>query len=641
MCGIAGIVQFNGHKGETLSPLMGMLKEIKHRGPDDEGVLLADSDVHIFHTDDSDQFQSSRNYAPQAHVNTYGDEGKVRVALGHRRLSIIDITADGHQPMCDISGRYWMIFNGEIYNFKELKEELSAKGVTFVSDTDSEVLLYAFIHWGPECLSRFNGMWSFVIYDSKKQELFAARDRLGIKPFYYHHTGNQLVFCSEIKGIIASGQYKPEINYEGLWHNMAMGVSPRPMTCFEGVTSLKPGHYMTIDLKGQIQEAQYWEMPIGAEKNLDTEEKALNTLNELLNESVQYRLISDVKVGSFLSGGVDSGIVTALAAKYEPNIAAYTIGFGAEDDPLNEIGAARRVAERHAVEHITRVVSGDDLYRNIGNLVSCYEEPYISLAPPFLAAELAADQGAKVVLYGMGGDEFFGGYRYYNRIPIWNKLRKWSWLLGMIPGGLSGKMDRSKAVAGAKNIWEYYLIHHNNLSSRERSQLFIDQTYDTAQRYSELYQNSGFESTTQYDQISYIDAMSYLGSHQLHRNDQFSMHFSLEGRFPYLDHRIIEAAFRIPGPLKLKGGETKYLLKRAAEPYLPYDQIYQRKKGFSLPLDEWCRTSFKDLINDELSDLKGRNIFNNLAIDNIRKHPNSQKTWHLVMTEMWLKRFFK
>lgn len=640
MCGIAGIICFKSPGINIGERLELMLREIQHRGPDDEGILLHTQEgTEIFYTDDSTEFKSSLPYAPKKHFKE-NTSNNAHIALGHRRLSIIDISADGHQPMCDPTGRFWMVYNGEIYNYKELKKELEGKGVEFRSKTDSEVLLNAYIQWGEDCVKKFNGMWSFLIFDNFTGEIFVARDRLGIKPFNYYKNDSHIVFCSEIKGIIASKLYKPEINYEGLWYNLAQGIAPRPMTCFKGIKSLKPGHYMKITKSGDCIETKYWDLPLDAPKDIVDEEEAIERLRSLIEQSIKYRMISDVKVGSFLSGGVDSGIVTSIASAFLPNISGYTIGFEEEAElELNEIVAAKRVAEKHQIEHVSRVVTSKNMLDHIYNMVNCFEEPYLSLAPPFLAAELAHDNKAKVLLYGMGGDEFFGGYRYYKRIPLWHLTQKNKSLLNLLPKGVSGKIDRLKDIQSCANVWEYYSLHHTNITDNEKNKLFKSDEYITAEGYKKLYNSELFENAPTFDQLSYIDAKTYLGSHQLNRNDQFAMFFSLEGRFPFLDHRLVETAFRIPEQLKIKQQQTKYLLKKIAENYLPKDQIYQKKKGFSLPMNTWCNTSFKDLIHDSCNKLKSRSIFNNEEIDLLINSDNWQKKWHLVMTELWLQRF--
>lgn len=642
MCGITGLFNFSGEKKDIFHPLMAMAQSMHHRGPDDEGYLLYNTTNRQLHalggnTTSPETYHEDLAFKPSQNIHQI-DPIDADIALAHKRLSIIDISPKGHQPQCDDQQRYWIVFNGEIYNYKEIKSDLETKGIQFKTGSDTEVLLKAYIEMGPSILERLNGMFAFIIYDTKQKEIFIARDRLGIKPVYYAEQNGIYLFASEMKTILSSGLIEKSINSEGLWHNLSMGISPRPITAFEGISTLKPGHFMKIDAHGKKEISQYWKIPIHQNEIITDEAVAKKELDELLNDSIRYRLISDVKIGTFLSGGIDSGVVSSMAGKQYQNIDTYTLGF--EQDEFNEVEEASSIAQEHGLNHIVEIIDPKNVLTDIEDMMFCFEEPYMSLGPPFLVNKLAANHGTKVVLNGLGGDELFGGYRYYNRINLWKNIRPFKGLIQTLPNQLSSKVKQVKKLLQYKDIAQYYMGHHSVFNEQEKQKLFKGNfDYNTAECIESLYDEVNQIPNQALNQLSYFDLNYYLGSHQLHRNDQFSMFHSIEGRFPFLDHRLVEFAFRVDPNLKVKNGVRKHLLRETARDYLPESCFSMAKKGFSLPINYWIKNELKDLVKEKLNDLKKRDIFNNNYIDQIHQSGTHKQIWHLVNTEIWMNKF--
>ncbi len=586
-------------------------------------------------------------YAPTAPVESACGESS-HLCLGHRRLSIVDLSSAGHQPMCDGSGRYWIIYNGEIYNYREIARELKASGHTFNDHSDTAVLLHAYMAWGEDCLSRLNGMFAFAIYDHRRREVFLARDRIGIKPLYYTIQNDQFIFGSDIKTLLASGLYSPRINWEGLWCNLTLSTAPRPLTVFQDVYALPQAHWMKIRLDdGRIVKQRYWEIPIGTQDRGMREEEAVEWLEQELKRSIRYRLIADVEVGTFMSGGIDSTTVSAIASELQPGIKAFTLAF--EDLPeFDELQQAEATARMHRMEHIVKIIRAEEVIAHLEEMVLGYEEPFRSLSPNYMIARLVAEHGIKVVLNGLGGDELFAGYPWFRWVTPWNRLRRMAFFLRLLPNHLHPRLEKLKALIGASTIEAFYLAAHGSFEDAEKRRLFQNSgELCTLSTFSRCYQPSGKRFADLIEAISYYDLMSYIGNHHVYRIDQFTMAFSIEGRLPYLDHHLVELAFRIPSRYKIRNGEQKYVLRKVARKYIAPGCLTMQKKGFRLPIQHWMQTEFRELVEDSLARLKRRNIFNNAEIDRLYRYyrkydgPRNQtykKIWQLVMLELWFQK---
>jgi asparagine synthase (glutamine-hydrolysing) len=645
MCGIAGIINLNGEKSLLVPPIQRMAKQMRRRGPDDEGYLLVDLEnrcVYPFYGDDTPLAEAGANAAGMKHIkDAYQMES--HLAFGHRRLKILDLSFKGHQPMCSSDGQFWIVYNGEVYNFKEVRKELEKQGHTFSSDTDTEVVLAAYMQWGVDSIQRFNGMFAVVIFDHSRQEVFLARDRIGIKPLYYTHQKDCLIFASDIKTIIASGLYRPGVNWEGLWHNLSFSVTPRPMTVFRDVVALPQAHWMKINLTTQnIIQQRYWHIPTLSQQESMTEQEAIEQLEMHLKKSIQYRLVADVEVGTFMSGGIDSTTISAIASSLHPGINAFTLAFDKTVPEYDELDQAVETARMHPMHHVIEKVSPDEVLTDIHDMVLGYEEPICTLAPNYLICKCIAKHGIVVVLNGLGGDELFAGYSHYRTVDTW----KWKKFAAVIFPQFLGRYSRYRQL---KTIDNYYVDQYSNFKEQEKKKLFLKNNgFDTLTLPGKLYKSLTGSFTDDIEALSYFDIMSYIGNHHVYRIDQFTMWFSLEGRFPYLDHHLIELAFRIPSCYKIMKNHPryqKYVLRRVAEKYIAPACLQMPKRGFGLPVGRWMQKELKELTETSLESLKKRDIFNNKRIDELYntfkqgKPHLYKKVWHLVMVELWYQQF--
>jgi asparagine synthase (glutamine-hydrolysing) len=647
MCGIAGFLSFEHAQRPRLEHVVSMTRAMRHRGPDDEGYIVRDADNRIRRFVGEDSPPAVRARYPNSGELKLGTESRSNLVLGHRRLSIQDVSPLGHQPMEDSSGRYWIVYNGEIYNFIELREELKNLGCVFRSGTDTEVILSSYKQWGDKCLSRFNGDFAFALWDNEQQVLFCARDRIGIKPFYYVYTENQFVFASDIKTLIASGLYSPEPDPSGLYLSMAFGIAPRPITAFKGVRALEQAHWMKIHRNGEIDKQRYWRIPTCGQDRKMQENEAVELLDEKLTQAIKRRLLSDVPVGTFMSGGIDSSTMSAIAAQLKPGIKAFTLGYNEEASELDEVQQAQDTAALHSMEHIIERVEPESCLHNLGAWVEGYEEPYYSLAPNHVISELASENDVTVVLNGLGGDELLAGYGYYR----YHWLPRMPLLHPLVSGFRDSQLEKSKlvrglALMGAKSADRVHTMLFMHTGDDELRRLFVPDfvpEMSTPDILHQLYADD-VEFTDNVEAMSYMDLMNYVGNHHVHRVDQFTMAFSLEGRFPFLDHELIEAAFRMPTEVKYRVGQQKYVLRNLARKYIASSSLSMKKKGFSMPLEQWMRGPLRELVHMCLDRLKDRPQVNAAYIDasfeNYKRGSlRASGIWHLVALELWFERF--
>lgn len=570
MCGIAGI--FNLRAEAVSQPLLKKMNDRQyHRGPDDEGYFVDGA-----------------------------------IGLAHRRLSIIDI-AGGHQPMLNQQESVVVVFNGEIYNFQAITDELKAKGYVFQHHGDTETIIHAWSEWGPECVHRFRGMFAFAIWDRQQQRLFLARDRLGIKPLHYAVLANgDLVFGSELKVLAEHPAFRREISPEAVEDFLALGYVPDPKTIFKQVYKLEAGHAVSIEVgqpADRIQPYQYWDLPWQAEPL--TASEVQDELIDRLREAVDIRMIAEVPLGSFLSGGVDSSAVVALMSQLQSD-PVHTCAIGFDVPEFNESEFAQRVADRYHTEHHLEVVDHEN-FDLIDRLIDLYDEPYAdsSALPTYRVCEVAR-RGVTVALSGDGGDELFGGYRRYrmhlheeglrSRIPF--ALRRS--LFGPL-GRYYPKADWAPQWLRAKTTFQSlsmdttsaYFNSMSKLREDERQQLYSVQHkqqlsgYSASSVFHQALDGKGIEDPLKL--IQYLDFKTWMPGDILTKVDRASMAHALEVRVPLLDHQFIEWAYRIPSSMNLRDGEGKFSFKKALEPHLSSDNLYRKKMGFSIPLAQWLR----------------------------------------------------
>ena len=596
MCGIAGFI------GRDKGIITLMLDIINHRGPDDRGIFIDDN-----------------------------------VTFGHVRLSILDLTSYGHQPM--EFDNLVIVFNGEVYNFKEIRESL--KEYDFFSNSDTEVVLKAFHKWGVSAVDRFRGMFAFCIYDRKNKKLFLFRDRVGVKPLYYYFDGKNFAFASEVRAI-KKYKDKLKINKNALCEFFQYGYIFDEISIYKDVKKVKPGHFLEVDLeKLKIKENEYWSiLPFFETQFNKREEKLVDELEELLVDAFSLRMVSDAPVGVFLSGGVDSSIVSAILQKHIGDIKTFTIGF--RENKYNEAPYAKAVAEYLGTHHIEKYLSVDKAKEILKNFVKIYDEPFgdSSGIPTFLVSRVAKENGVKVVLSADGGDEIFCGYRRYweilKRYKIINKVpfRK---ILNLFLKGDSYRIKHLKSLLNNFSFEEFYnLMVKSSKGFEVKKLLGCDKSY---------YLNS-FEIGEKLNPMQGMmlwDLYRYLPDDILVKVDRATMSNSIEGREPMLDHRIIEFMARVPFEFKYKNGESKYLLKKVLERYLPKELIYRPKQGFGIPVFEWfskdLRVMFDEYFkeDDEFINMQ----YARYLLDRLKhkQHININTLWFILEYKMWKKEY--
>lgn len=641
MCGIAGLMgKFNP---EILSM---MSRSIAHRGPDDSSEIL----------------------------KNINENGEI-IGLAHRRLAIIDLSPEGRQPMVNEDFTLYLVFNGEIYNFKGLRDELVSKGHTFRSRTDSEVLLHLYEEHGKEMLGRLNGIFALAIWDEKKQELFLARDGVGVKPLYYSETEKGFLFASEIKALMQTGEIPRELDLVAMHHYLAYLWAPAPGTMLKAVKKLEPGNAMLVR-NGKIAEKWcYYNLPYYGDYLKAGEKELSELLREELENAVRRQMISDVPIGAFLSGGLDSSSIVAMMRKIEPDYIpnCYTIGFADGNDmegsPL-DLPYAQKIAD-HLGVNLKKIIMEPGDIKNLEHLIYLLDEPTADPAPinALLIAEQAKNDGIKVLMSGTGGDDIFSGYRRHQAIQI-------EYIFNILPVGIrkgiagytsrlingqsnSGIMTNSLMRRFAKLFYnadaspELRLLGHFLWSSeRMRRTLYSPETgreldkIDTLEPLKNSLNQIPQEKNT-LNRMLYLEGKHFLADHNLNYTDKTSMASGVEVRVPLLDLEIIKFAAQIPPNLKQKGFTGKYIFKKAMEPYLPREVIYRPKSGFGAPLRRWLRQELRPYVEDLLSDetLNKRGLFSPNAVralielDRYGKIDGAYTIFSLMCIELWCRIF--
>lgn len=625
MCGIAGFTQFNHsyHSPEALLEIMG--NTIAHRGPDDSDVF----------TD-------------------------TNVGLCHRRLAIIDLTESGRQPMNSPSGRYVTVFNGEIYNFQTLRAELEEEGINFKGSSDTEVMLALYEKLGPECLQLLNGMFSIAIWDNVEKTLFLARDRLGKKPLYYYHKNNQFVFASEIKAILATPDIDRTIRNDAVKDFFFYQYVPETKSIFKYIDKVQAGHWMLVS-KDDVKIQQYWDVSFSntSDKPVD---QIQDELYNLLDDSVKTRMVSDVPLGAFLSGGVDSSAVVGLmAGNNDKPVTTCAIGFDSEK--FDEVAYAALVAEQFKTDHHELTVK-ENVEDNLIDIAGYFDEPFAdpSFVPTYFVSKLARSM-VTVALAGDGGDENFAGYSKYQQDQLENKIR--SLVPSMLPGSVFDKGSQMLFDSNNRQLRRGASLL-NSLAVSPDTGFFISNTFFSEQLWDRLARDEFKSELSDYNpadittdlyksadtdnhlsKILYTDIKSYLPGDILVKVDRMSMANSLETRAPILDYRVVEYAATIPANLKLKDKESKYILKTTMERLLTDETLYRKKMGFSVPLANWFRNEIKQIAESKLlsADNGLSQFFKPEEVKIIwQQHQSgerdySSELWSMLAFEMWWARY--
>lgn len=616
MCGICGYI---GPKEISEETFRKMNQTMLHRGPDDGGIWQSRNNEH-------------------------------NIGMAHRRLSILDLSQMGHQPMWSQDRRYVIVYNGEVYNYRELRTELETEGFRFCSDCDTEVVLNSYIRWGAACFRRFNGMFAAAIYDCESGELILARDRVGKKPLYYYDHDGHFVFASELKPIMEYPFFKKEINQDMIGAFLCNKYLAAPFCIFQNTYKLLPGSIL-IYHKGELRRSLYWDVSEEYIKNrqhiVDHFPKAAASTKEILIDSVKRRMVADVPIGTFLSGGIDSTLVTAIAQdQSEYPIDTYSIGF--YDKERDEAPYAAEIAKHLGTNHHEHYVSEKDILNLIGDMTLYYDEPFSdsSQLPTMLVSGYASEE-ISVALSGDGGDEIFCGYRMYD----------WTWVAqhADVLGAIAAHIPGMRKLEGSLPPEVRAFIH--NRQKDVKTQLFTDVMVEEADKLlGRQVRNAKHSYEAQLSMQNWqerrmlLDMRTYLPDEVMAKTDRASMKYSLEVRSPLLDHRLIEQSFRIPHSYKYHHFEKKYLLKELTYQYVPKTLLDRPKKGFGVPLRKWLRTVLRDEVKQyaERCRLKEQGIFVSDAVDRLimrQDHSDrimySSMLWSFYVFQKWYQRYIE
>jgi asparagine synthase (glutamine-hydrolysing) len=622
MCGFAGKLFASAHAPVDRHLLTAMADSLAHRGPDADGFYVGDG-----------------------------------VGLAHRRLSIVDVAA-GHQPLANEDGTVWVAFNGEIYNFADLRRELEVHGHRFKTHSDTEAIVHAYEQWGEACVERFRGMFAFALWDARARRLLLARDRVGIKPVYYALlAGGGLVFGSEIKAILEDPTVDRSWSLEALDAYLTLLYVPSPATIYQHVRKLPAGHILIAE-RGTVRVKKYWDLTFSGDGDPAREQEYLEELDALLTESVRMRLISEVPLGAFLSGGIDSTTVVAYMAKTSDSpVLASSVGFA--DREYNELDKARGIANHLGCRLATELIT-PHVEELLPRLAWHLDEPFAdSSAVPTYYVSAAARERVTVALSGDGGDELWAGYPWH-RVEFWeSQARK---RLGQVGCGVASRLGHLLPLSakGARSLRHLGLSPETACVRKYAYEQFDHQTKQTlyshdftaATRHSDPFASAraayaACDSPDPLDRVMYVDVKTYLTDDILTKVDKMSMAVSLEARVPLLDHKLLEFAARVPSSLKLNRGTSKYLLRKVLDRSVPRSLMTGPKHGFTAPIADWLRGPLKGLATDLLLDgrLQQRQLFDTPAVARLwNEHQSGRRDhrhrlWSLIMLELWFRQF--
>ena len=641
MCGICGVWEYGATEGRVEQPLIERMRdEMQHRGPDDAGSLIF-------------------------------DEG--RGGLGFRRLSIIDLSIAGRQPMKGCSDDVWTVFNGEIYNHLELRTGLESRGHTYASRTDTETILHLYEERGLDFVYELEGDYAIALWDRRLDQLLLVRDRIGVKPLYFYHGDGRIIFASEIKSILRHPAVTPEVDEEALYHYLTFLTAPPPQTLFRNIQKLPAGHMLFVRRDGSVQISQYWdalppEQPVSEHSN----EESRHEILRLLRQSVTKRMMSDVPFGVFLSGGVDSSANVALMSEQMSRpVETFTVGFS-DAEYLNELESARRIANEFKTNHHEVIISEKEMQAFLPDLVFHQDEPIADpvCVPLYYVSKLARETGTIVVQVGEGADEIFSGYENYVRyLNIYeNFWRHAERLPGVVrraaanitrpaleaTGGKPVAIDLVRRMgAGEPLFWGAAVVFDETLKARvlskqirkEKSGLSSVAIVDSYLRQIE----SKRPASDFLSRMTYLELKLRLPELLLMRVDKITMATSVEARVPFLDHHLVEYALGLPRELKVDGRSGKHILKQALEEILPRDLLYSRKRGFGAPIREWFKGSLAELFDSHLmnSRMRRRNFLDYEFVDQLLNEHRAGKRdwsfhlWCLLNLSLWYDRWIE
>jgi len=633
MCGIVGVLSFTNSAFRVSEPYLTRMRDVmSHRGPDGAGIFVS---------------------------------GDRRLGLGFRRLAIIDLSERAMQPMSNEDGTLWVVFNGEIYNHAEIRAELESRGGhRWKTDhSDTEVILHAFEEWGVDCLQKFRGMFAIALWDTKQRQLWLIRDRIGVKPLYYSIHHGRITFASEIKALLEDEQQQRSVNEEALYYYLSFNATPAPHTLFSGIQKLAPGTWLRVSEDGHVQECRYWDVLDHTQPltNISEEEIAERILSEL-RTSVKLRKISDVPVGVFLSGGIDSSTNAALFSEGEGQpVKTFSIGYDQEYESYpSELPYARRIAHQVGADHHELLLRESDLLDSLPRIIRHQDEPLADpvCVPVYYVSKLARDSGVIVCQVGEGSDELFWGYKYWrdslrlqrfsNLLPIPNALKNLGLAgLNFVERGRNASYRRQfscevlrRALSNRPVFWGGAEVFSDSqkrqlLSPRLRKRFAELSSWEALRPIRQRFEEKAWEPSP-LNWMTYLDLNLRLPELLLMRVDKMSMAVSLEARVPFLDHKFVELAMSIPETVKTRNGVLKYILKKAVRGVIPDQLIDRKKQGFGVPVYEWYQTKFGEYLAKEMKDFcENTDLF---QLEGVLPHLK-KRGWALLNVALWWKQY--
>jgi asparagine synthase (glutamine-hydrolysing) len=622
VCGIVGIVAHGG----TVAPdlLERMTQSLAHRGPDDSGTIVI------------------REESPKP----------VEIGLGNRRLAILDLSPLGHQPMQDPETNNWIAYNGEIYNFREVRAKLESEGIRFRSQSDTEVLLKAYGRWGEACLAEFRGMFAFAIWDARRHRLLMARDAMGIKPLYYSTQGKHFLFASELRTLLGTGLVPRRMDRAGLLNYLRFGSLYDPITLIEGVSALPAGHWLTWE-KGNIKVSRYWDLAGDGNNSLASQDAT--DLRHLIDESVRMQMVSDVPVGVFLSGGIDSSSLASILSGSGGKPHTFSVVFRESD--YSEAEYSRLVAQRFGTEHQEVLVSQSDALEAIPGALGAMDQPTIDGLNTYLISRVTRAAGIKVALSGLGGDELFAGYSTFRTVP---QMERFADVWGHVPRAarlslagafamLAPATDQNRKLTGLArgngNLLHPYFLSRELFAPAQSSTLLTFDVNPVLDRATEPLREA-LARTRELDpinRVSYLEARCYMLNTLLRDSDVMSMANGLEVRVPLIDHRLAEKMFSLPGRLKIDRSIPKPLLVNALQGTLPDEIVHRRKRGFTLPFEHWLRDEMRPEVEAGLRRMEGGllgSLFERAAVQQVwddfqQGRTSWSRPWALYVLQQW------
>jgi asparagine synthase (glutamine-hydrolysing) len=640
MCGICGVWEYGARRGNVERALVEHMRdEMLHRGPDYAGELIF-------------------------------DEG--RGGFGFRRLSIIDLSEAGHQPMRGCTDRVWIVFNGEIYNHAKLREELDKRGHVYASRTDTETILHLYEERGLDFVNEIEGDYAIALWDADRQQLLLARDRLGVKPLYFYHKNGRFIFASEIKAILQHPEVTPEVDEDSLYHYLTFLTTPAPQTLFRDIQKLPAGHVLTIKRDGTINIQQYWDALPPEQINVRSDKEHKVEILRLLRESVRKRMMSDVPFGVFLSGGVDSSANVALMAEQMSTpVQTFTVGFR-DAEYLNELDSARRISRDFGTNHHEVIISEKEMQAFLPNLVFHQDEPIADpvCVPLYYVSKLARDSGTIVVQVGEGSDEIFSGYQSYVRhLRIYERFWRHAERTPRVVRRAASALARPALEAIGRNraaieltrrlgaaqplFWGGVVVYDETfkprvLSERMRARMDGRSSLEVVSSYLDHVEQERPHSDF-LSRMTYLELKLRLPELLLMRVDKITMATSVEARVPFLDHKLVEYAMGLPRKLKVEGTSGKHILKRALEDILPHDLLYSRKRGFGAPVREWFRNGLAPWFDSQLMDstMRRRDFLDYKFVESLLdEHRRGARDWGfhlwaLLNLSLWYERWIE